>query len=75
MRSIVLLLACLVWLAPIQPVRAEGVVHPDPESVAPLPVGSRVPSVQVETVDGRVVDLAALVREQGALLVFYRGGW
>ena len=24
---------------------------------------------------GELVDLAALVRDRGALLVFYRGGW
>lgn len=44
-------------------------------SVVPLAPGAKVPSVSVQTVQGDPVDLAALVREQGALLVFYRGGW
>lgn len=52
-----------------------GRVYPDAESVEPLPVGARVPSVEVRTIDGAPVDLATLVAERGALLVFYRGGW
>jgi peroxiredoxin len=43
--------------------------------VEPLAPGARVPSVRVQTLLGEPVDLADLVREQGALLVFYRGGW
>ena len=49
--------------------------YPDAESVQPLGVGARVPSVTVREVDGDPVDLAEVVRESGALLVFYRGGW
>lgn len=54
---------------------ASDAVPPSPESVQPLAVGARVPAVTVEPVTGEPVDLAALVRERGALLVFYRGGW
>lgn len=54
---------------------AGGRVYPDPRSVEPLAAGQRVPSVSVERVGGDLVDLADLVREHGALLVFYRGGW
>jgi hypothetical protein len=45
------------------------------EEVEPLTAGSAVPEVAVRTVRGDAVDLAGLVRERGALLVFYRGGW
>jgi hypothetical protein len=54
---------------------AENVVYPDAESVQPLQPGASVPSAVVRTVEGKPVDLAELVREQGATLVFYRGGW
>ena len=54
---------------------AEGRVYDDAESVQPLPVGARVPSAEVRSVDGAPLDLATLTAEQGALLVFYRGGW
>ena len=52
-----------------------GVVHPNTESVSPLRPGDPVPSVDVRDIDGRSLDLAGLVAERGALLVFYRGGW
>jgi hypothetical protein len=54
---------------------AEAGVHPDADSVEPLRPGSLVPSVQVANLSGEAIDLAQTVREQGALLVFYRGGW
>jgi hypothetical protein len=54
---------------------AEPGVFPNAESVQPLRVGAQVPAVSVRTVTGESVDLAALVRDRGALLVFYRGGW
>ena len=41
----------------------------------PLAVDSLVPEVAVVSVSGKPVDLSEIVREQGALLVFYRGGW
>ena len=52
-----------------------GRVYGDAESVEPLPIGAQVPSVEVRSIDGTSVDLASLTAEQGALLVFYRGGW
>ena len=50
-------------------------VFPSSKDVEPLASGAQVPSASVETVLGVSVDLAELVRDQGALLVFYRGGW
>lgn len=52
-----------------------GTVHASPAEVQPLAPGTEIPSVQVETVRGEPIDLAERVREGGALLVFYRGGW
>jgi hypothetical protein len=50
-------------------------VYPTAEAAEPLAVGSSVPAVTVNTVAGESVDLSELVRDRGALLVFYRGGW
>ncbi len=50
-------------------------VYPTAEAVEPLAPGARVPSAPVQTVRGEPANLADLVRERGALLVFYRGGW
>ena len=54
---------------------AEGRVYASAEEVQPLAAGERVPSVRVVALGGEFVDLADVVREHGALLVFYRGGW
>jgi len=71
LAAIVVAGACL-----IAPLAAAGVeVHASPHDVEPLQPGARVPTVAVESIDGEIVDLASLVREQGALLVFFRGGW
>jgi len=50
-------------------------VYPDAESVRPLAAGARVPDALVRSVGGETVSLRSLVRDRGALLVFYRGGW
>ena len=49
--------------------------YPDAESVRPMAVGQTVPSAELRTIDGERRDLATLVADRGALLVFYRGGW
>jgi hypothetical protein len=54
---------------------AADTVFPNAEAAQPLQPGSAVPSVSVRAVDGSTADLAKLVSQTGALLVFYRGGW
>ncbi len=50
-------------------------VYPNAEAAEPLKPGSPAPSVALQSLDGESVDLLKLLRDQGALLVFYRGGW
>ncbi len=50
-------------------------IYPNAESVEPRAVGAMIPSAALRSLDGDPVDLAKLVSETGALLVFYRGGW
>ena len=54
---------------------AEDRVYDAPEAVLPLAAGNPVPSVRVKTIGGEPIDLAEAMRDRGALLVFYRGGW
>ncbi len=67
--------AALATLMTIGAADAVDRVYPTAEAVVPLAPGARVPSATVQSVRGEPVDLAELVRESGALLVFYRGGW
>lgn len=52
-----------------------GTVYATPEAVMPLAPGAVVPSAIVRSIDDEEVDLADVVHDEGALLVFYRGGW
>jgi len=54
---------------------SENSVYPNAETTRPLQPGASVPSVAVRALDGSTADLAKLVSDTGALLVFYRGGW
>ena len=54
---------------------AENPVYPNAEATRPLQPGASVPPVAVRALDGSTADLSKLVRDTGALLVFYRGGW
>jgi hypothetical protein len=56
-------------------VHAGDRVYPTPDAVEPLAPGTSVPPVRVESVRGAAVDLAEVMGDEGALLVFYRGGW
>ena len=69
--------ACLVGLAllALPALADEQPIHDSAEAVQPLQPGTRVPGAELRSVSGEAVDLAALVAERGALLVFYRGGW
>jgi hypothetical protein len=73
------LLLLLTWIAALP--LSSGIaaaadrVFDNAEAVEPLTPGSEVPSVTVYTVAAAPVDLSETVRETGALLVFYRGGW
>ena len=70
---------CVGWAAGLLLIAglatAKDSVYPNAEAAQPLQPGAAVPSVSVRAVDGSTVDLSNIVRQSGALLVFYRGGW
>lgn len=43
--------------------------------VHPLLIRAEVPGVTLQTADGGKFDLAAEVRRQPSIVIFYRGGW
>lgn len=45
------------------------------DAVRPLQEGNKIPSIMLATPEGESFDLNAFVKEQPAVLVFYRGGW
>jgi peroxiredoxin len=45
------------------------------DAVSPLEKGSKIPTVRLTTPEGELFNLNAFVKEQPAVLIFYRGGW
>ena len=56
-------------------VRQSNSLASSPQEVCPLLPGTSVPDITVQAIDGSQVNLADLVRERPAIIVFYRGGW
>ena len=54
---------------------ADTSVYPSAEAVRPLQPGTPIPEVTLTTVKGQPFALAHELRNQAAMLVFYRGGW
>ena len=46
-----------------------------PQDVCPLLTGMSIPEVTFTSADGSSFDLMKAVKEQPAVVVFYRGGW
>ena len=45
------------------------------QDVRPIAIGQKIPSVKINTLEGKEVDLAAEMKGTHTILVFYRGGW
>jgi peroxiredoxin len=69
MRTYLILIACL--LSPL--LNAE--IPSKAKDTQPLETGVRIPSVELQTVDGQTVNLAAQVFRKPSIIVFYRGSW
>ncbi|MGD9583512.1 MAG: peroxiredoxin-like family protein [Lysobacterales bacterium] len=74
-RSLIFLGCCaLIGAATAQPAAAAELAASATE-VRPLLLGSAVPEVKLQTVDGADTTLKTLLAGKPAVLVFYRGGW
>jgi peroxiredoxin len=52
-----------------------GEVAASAEEIRPLLIGSSVPDVQVQTIDGKQVSLPKALGDAPVVVVFYRAGW
>lgn len=46
-----------------------------PEDISPILIGETLPNASLENLEGKYVQLKALLEEKPTVLVFYRGGW
>lgn len=75
LRSSRCLAALVLVFAFALPASAANDAAKSPNEVQPLLVGTTIPSVTVQTIDGEPVDLLEDARKKPSILVFYRGGW
>ncbi|CAM4230989.1 peroxiredoxin-like family protein [Gillisia limnaea] len=45
------------------------------EEISPLLIGEKIPEIEITSAESRKISLGELVRNQPAILLFYRGGW
>jgi hypothetical protein len=66
--------AALLVLVAAAPVAAAEAFASATE-IRPLLLGTEVPAVEVLGLDGKPVDLRAVIGSKDAVVIFYRGGW
>jgi peroxiredoxin len=52
-----------------------SLIPEDAQEIRPLLVNATIPQVTLTDTDGQPFDVNAAVRQQPAILLFYRGGW
>ena len=70
-----LLAFCLAGLPAAASAEEGPALAPAADQVRPLLVGSPVPQAELLDAEGEAFDLAAALKEQPTILVFYRGHW
>lgn len=66
----------LLLTAPGSPAVAESRrVAPSPDAICPILVGSPLPVITLQTLDGKSFDLNRAVAEKPTVLIYFRGGW
>ncbi len=51
------------------------IVATNAEQITPLREGQTVPQGSLTTMDGQTTTLQAVLQDQAAVLIFYRGSW
>lgn len=73
-----ILLVCLTLLpfgVLAQPTTTAASIPNAPNQICPLPVGSAVPPMQLQSLDAKHFDLAAALKTKPTILIYFRGGW
>lgn len=65
----------LLATAHAQPTTTDDRVANAPDQICPLPVGSAVPAMQLQSLDGKPFDLTAALKTKPTILIYFRGGW
>ncbi len=78
LQRLLLLLVCSALLpaaARAQPTTTAHRVPNAPNQICPLPIGSAVPAMELQSLDAKPFDLAAALKVKPTILIYFRGGW
>jgi len=72
----ILWLSLVLGLVPSSTLAADSLPVPDaPNKICPLLIGSPVPPITLQTLDGEAFDLNARLKNRPTILIYFRGGW
>lgn len=46
-----------------------------PNEICPILIGSQVPAITLQTIDGKSFDLNRALAKKPTILIYFRGGW
>lgn len=78
LRRLLPFLICALLLAATaqaQPTTTAASVPNAPTQICPQPIGSAVPAMELQSLDGKPFDLAAAIKAKPTILIYFRGGW
>ncbi len=78
LQRLLLFLVCALLLAATaqaQPTTSADRVPNAPDRICPLPIGSALPAMDLQSLDGKSFDLAAAIKAKPTILIYFRGGW
>jgi hypothetical protein len=76
-RTIWILLTFCLLTAPAlaQSTAGSAAVPTAPNKICPLPIGSPVPQINLQTLAAEPFDLHARLKSKPTILIYFRGGW
>lgn len=78
LQRLLCLLICSLWLlatAQAQPTTSATTVPNAPDGICHLPIGSQVPALELQSLDGKPFALAPALQAKPTILIYFRGGW
>ncbi len=46
-----------------------------PDQICPILIGSTLPAITLQNLDGKIFDLNKAIAEKPTILIYFRGGW
>ena len=77
MRTIYLLISFLMIIATEGNTMSDGIkkVAKNANEICPLKIGEEIPNVNLQSLEGKEINIRDIVSGRKSIIIFYRGGW